>query len=95
MNTLHHQGNEGVIAFDEEAEVFHGEVFNLHDVITFQGASVSELQDSFTASVEDYLAFYAATGATGEFEQTGDDEACGGDWVMALLFRPKEIKKST
>jgi predicted HicB family RNase H-like nuclease len=48
---------EASVEFDEEAEIFHGEVINLRDVITFQGRSVSELKKAFAASVEDYLAF--------------------------------------
>ena len=27
----------GHVVFDEDAEIFHGEVINTHDVITFQG----------------------------------------------------------
>jgi predicted HicB family RNase H-like nuclease len=48
---------EASVEFDEEAEIFHGEVINLRDVVTFQGRSVSELKKAFAASVEDYLAF--------------------------------------
>ena len=50
------------VAFDDEAEVFHGEVVNIRDVITFQGQSVGELRQAFEDSVEDYLAFCAARG---------------------------------
>jgi predicted HicB family RNase H-like nuclease len=57
MNTMSHKGYEALIEYDEEAELFHGEVMNLRDVITFQGASVAELKQSFQDSVEDYLAF--------------------------------------
>ena len=28
------------IAFDEEANLFHGEVINIRDVVTFQGQSM-------------------------------------------------------
>ncbi|MCX5512149.1 hypothetical protein [Kaistia algarum] len=45
------------MAFDEEAELFHGEVIHLRDVITFQGATVQELMQAFVGSVEDDLAF--------------------------------------
>jgi predicted HicB family RNase H-like nuclease len=50
------------IAFDEEANLFHGEVINIRDVITFQGQSVDELRQAFADSVEDYLAFCAERG---------------------------------
>lgn len=45
------------IEFDDEAEIFHGEVANLKDVITFQGKSVRELKKAFRYSIDDYLAF--------------------------------------
>jgi predicted HicB family RNase H-like nuclease len=48
---------EANVEFDEDAELFHGEVVNLRDVITFQGRSVSELKKAFAASVTDYLDF--------------------------------------
>src|SRR5207245_4068682 len=42
--------------------IFHGEVINTRDVITFQGKSVAELKKAFRDSVEDYLAFCASRG---------------------------------
>ena len=47
------------VVFDDEAGIFHGEVVNVRDVITFQGTSVDELRQAFEDSVEDYLAFCA------------------------------------
>lgn len=47
----------GHVEFDEEAEIFHGEVININDVITFQGDSVKSLKKAFEDSVDDYLAF--------------------------------------
>ncbi len=48
---------EAAVKFDEEAEIFFGEVINTRDVITFQGKSVEELKNAFQDSVEDYLEF--------------------------------------
>mgnify|MGYP001109255077 CR=1 FL=1 len=62
MTMMHYNGYEAVVEFDEEAEIFHGEVINLRDVITFQGASATELKQAFADSVEDYLAFCAERG---------------------------------
>lgn len=47
----------GHVTFDEVAEIFHGEIINIKDVITFQGESVAELKKAFADSVDDYLAF--------------------------------------
>src|SRR5262245_58575287 len=47
------------IEFDNDAEVFHSEVINTRDVITFQGSSVKELKKAFKDSIEDYFEFCA------------------------------------
>jgi predicted HicB family RNase H-like nuclease len=47
----------GKVDYDDEAGIFHGEVINTRDVITFQGKSVSELKKALRESVEDYLEF--------------------------------------
>ncbi|MBB3144718.1 putative HicB family RNase H-like nuclease [Phyllobacterium trifolii] len=62
MTMMHYKGYEAVIEFDEEADIFHGEVINLRDVITFQGSSAMELKQAFADSIEDYLAFCAERG---------------------------------
>ncbi len=54
---MRYKGYEAIVEFDAEAEVFHGEVINLRDVITFQGKSVEELKQAFYDSVDDYLEF--------------------------------------
>ena len=42
--------------------MFHGEVINTRDVITFEGSSVKQLKKAFRDSVEDYLDFCASRG---------------------------------
>jgi predicted HicB family RNase H-like nuclease len=54
---LKHKGYKGNAEFDDEAGLFHGEVLDTRDVITYQGTSVEELELAFRESVEDYLAF--------------------------------------
>lgn len=54
---MEYKGYLGKVEFDDEADLFHGEVINTRDVITFQGKSVSELKKAFQDSVDDYLAF--------------------------------------
>jgi predicted HicB family RNase H-like nuclease len=56
---MEYKGYLSRIEFDDEANIFHGEVINIRDVITFQGKSVDELRKTFEDSVEDYLAFCA------------------------------------
>ena len=57
MTMMNYKSYEAVVEYGEDADIFHGEVINMRDVITFQGKSVSELKRAFAASVEDYLAF--------------------------------------
>ncbi len=47
----------GQVDFDEEAEIFYGEVINTRDVITFQGRTAKALKQAFIDSVDDYLEF--------------------------------------
>jgi predicted HicB family RNase H-like nuclease len=62
MKTMTFKTYEAAVEYDEDAEIFHGEVSNLRDVITLQGKSVAELKKAFAGSVEDYLAFCKARG---------------------------------
>jgi len=62
MTTMTYNGYQAAIDFDDEADVFHGEVNGLRDVITFQGKSVAELKKAFRDSVDDYIAFCKARG---------------------------------
>jgi predicted HicB family RNase H-like nuclease len=54
---LTYKGYSGHVEYDDEAGVFHGEVLDMRDVITFQGKTVDEIESAFRESVEDYLDF--------------------------------------
>jgi predicted HicB family RNase H-like nuclease len=54
---LKYKGYTGHVEFDDAAGLFHGEVLDLRDVITFQGKSVEELDQAFRDSIDDYLEF--------------------------------------
>lgn len=54
---MEYKGYIAKVNFDEDANIFHGEIINLRDVITFEGKSVSQLRKAMRGSVEDYLAF--------------------------------------
>jgi predicted HicB family RNase H-like nuclease len=56
---MEYKGYLAHIELDDEVNIFHGEVINIRDVITFQGKMVDELRQAFEDSVEDYLAFCA------------------------------------
>lgn len=54
---LKYKGYTGYVEFDDEAGIFHGEVLDLRDVITFQGKTVEEIKKAFRESIDDYLRF--------------------------------------
>jgi predicted HicB family RNase H-like nuclease len=68
---LTHKGYHGKVEFDDEAGLFHGEVVDLRDVITFQGKSVDELEQAFRDSVDDYLEFCQLRGEEPDKSFTG------------------------
>lgn len=59
---MEYKGYVGRVEYDDEAGVFHGEVINTRDVITFQGATVAKLKKALRDSIEDYLAFCSKRG---------------------------------
>lgn len=68
---MEYKGYIGHVEFDDEAEIFHGEVINTRDVITFQGKTVQEIKQAFRDSVEDYLEYCAKLGQQPEKPFTG------------------------
>jgi predicted HicB family RNase H-like nuclease len=68
---MEYKGYFAKVEFDEDAEVFHGEVLNLRDVITFEGKTVEDLRQAFYDSVDDYLEFCAERGEDPEKPYSG------------------------
>ena len=68
---MEHKGYFAKVEFDDEANIFHGEIINLRDVITFEGKSVDDLRKAFNESVEDYLEFCAERGEDPEKPYSG------------------------
>ena len=54
---MNYKGYSGRVEYDDDAGLFHGEVIDLRDVVTFQGKTVKELEKAFRESVDDYLDF--------------------------------------
>ena len=68
---MEYKGYIGMVEFDDEADIFHGEVINLRDIITFQGETVKQLRKAFQDSIDDYLEFCAERGETPEKPYSG------------------------
>ncbi|MBX9744381.1 MAG: type II toxin-antitoxin system HicB family antitoxin [Chlamydiales bacterium] len=69
---MKYKAYQGQVTYDEEAKIFHGEVIGLRDVVTFQGTSVDELEQSFKDSVDEYLSFCKELGRTPEKPFSGN-----------------------
>jgi len=52
---MEYNGYVGIVEYDSEAKLFHGDVINTRDVITFQGTTVEEIDKSFKESIDDYI----------------------------------------
>ena len=59
---LTYKGYTGHVELDDKAGLFHGEILDTRDVITFQGTSVEELTRAFQDSIDDYLEFCGKRG---------------------------------
>lgn len=68
---MEYKGYTGQVEFDDEANIFHGEVINLRDVVTFQGATVEGLRVALKESVDDYLEFCSERGESPEKPYSG------------------------
>ena len=68
---MKYKGYAGKAEYDNEAEIFYGEVIGLRDVVTFKGVSVKELQKSFRESIDDYLAFCKQMGKAPDVPASG------------------------
>lgn len=72
MNSLTIDGYVATIELDEEAGLFHGEVINTRDVLTFQGRNVEELKTAFADTLADYKDWCAARGKPPEKPYSGN-----------------------
>ena len=59
---MEYHGYRAAVTFDDDAGIFHGEVIDTLDVITFQGETVVELRQAFADSVDEYLTVCAERG---------------------------------
>jgi len=74
---MEYKGYVGKVEFDEEAGILHGEVVGIRDVVTFQGESVSEVEQAFRDSVDDYLAFCKE-------RKEKPDKPCSGKFLVRV-----------
>jgi predicted HicB family RNase H-like nuclease len=64
---MSYNGYTAFVEFDAEAEIFHGEVADLSDVVTFQSLNIEQLEEEFHRSVDEYLTFCQEIGKQAEY----------------------------
>lgn len=61
---LTYKGYIGHYFFDEKSQLFQGNIANSNDIITFQGRSVSAIQQAFREAVDEYIEWCKQYGKT-------------------------------
>ncbi|MBQ7588880.1 MAG: type II toxin-antitoxin system HicB family antitoxin [Lachnospiraceae bacterium] len=68
---MEYKGYHADIRFSDEDRLFVGEVIGLNDSLAFHGSSVSELEEMFHQSVDNYLDFCEEVGKNPDKEYRG------------------------
>ena len=71
MTTMTHEAYVATVELDEEAGLFHGEVINTRDVLTFQGRTLDELRAAFADTLADYVEWCRERGKEPERPYSG------------------------
>lgn len=68
---MEYKGYIGIVEYDSEAKLFHGDILNTRDVITFQGTSVKEIDEAFKGSIDEYINWCKSEGVEPEKPYSG------------------------
>ena len=68
---MEYKGYLGTVEYDSQAKIFHGDIINTKDVITFQGTTVKEIERAFKDSINDYLSWCEEEGTEPEKPYSG------------------------
>ena len=68
---MEYKGYLGAVEYDSDAKIFHGDVINTRDVITFQGTTVKEIEKAFKDSINDYISWCEEEGVEPEKPYSG------------------------
>jgi len=68
---MEYKGYIGIVEYDSDAKLFHGDVVNTRDVITFQGTTVDEIEQAFKESIQDYISWCKEEGVEPEKPYSG------------------------
>ncbi|MCF6235638.1 MAG: type II toxin-antitoxin system HicB family antitoxin [Gammaproteobacteria bacterium] len=74
---MKYKGYESVIRYSDEDQTFIGEVINTRDILVFDGNDVFEVEQSFHATVDEYIKDCAA-------EKKEPNKPFSGQFVMRI-----------
>jgi predicted HicB family RNase H-like nuclease len=69
--SMTYRGYTASVKFSARDRVFHGRLDGIRDIITFQGASVEELETGFRGAVDDYLDWCGEDGGEAQKPYSG------------------------
>lgn len=61
-NTIKYKGYVGTVEYSQEDGCLHGRIVGIHDIISYEGESVTEIIRAFEEAVDDYLQHCASMG---------------------------------
>jgi predicted HicB family RNase H-like nuclease len=92
---IEYKGYFGIVEYDADAKLFHGDVINTRDVITFQGTTAPGIEQAFRDSIDDYLAWCREEGAEPEKPYSGKfNVRLPPELHKELAIRAKKLKIS-
>jgi len=68
---MEYKGYLGTVEYDAQAKIFHGDIINTRDVITFQGTTAKEIEKAFRDSINDYINWCKEEGVEPEKPYSG------------------------
>ena len=68
---MEYKGYLGAVEYDALAKIFHGDIINTRDIITFQGTTVKEIERAFKNSIDDYISWCNEEGVEPEKPYSG------------------------
>ena len=68
---MEYNGYHAQIEYDADDEIFVGKVYGITDSLNFHGTSVSELEEMFHQSIDNYPAMWAEVGKAPDKEFEG------------------------
>ena len=72
MNMMKYKSYIARIEYDEEDRIFVGHLAGIKDIVGFHGTTVTELEDAFHESVDNYIAISEETGRIAQKPYSGN-----------------------